>query len=291
MTSHEVLPEIVAPQWLIEDVAALCEDGDALERTESMCRDRVPFPFVRHEGWPALRAAALSVWRDHDYWILRGLPAAGEGTSLLCAAALVGSGLRTYRSGQIVKRFQASPWTTALSHTLREGHFHTDLNTSPTPPRATVMQCLVPDPAAPEHGHLRVARLADLIKQLQADGCDEVLAFLYEADVTMVNDTSPQAWTGRIVEDGTIRFHPETIRAAERRAGRDGSRYDVALEAVKRAALKVSTPIDLKSGDLLAVSNVRALHYRSACTVRFRQFPCDFSAREVYVAHLIEEPS
>jgi hypothetical protein len=53
--------------------------------------------------------------------------------------------------------------------------------------------------------------------------------------------------------------------------------------------VSVSCPIDLGPGDILFVSNRRALHQRGACTVRFRSFPRDFESRSVAVMHAVGE--
>ena len=43
--------------------------------------------------------------------------------------------------------------------------------------------------------------------------------FLREDTVTMLNDRSSVSWSGKIVDGGVIRYHPETIRSAARRSG------------------------------------------------------------------------
>jgi hypothetical protein len=136
-----------------------------------------------------------------------------------------------------------------------------------------------------------VARLPDLLHALRRSGEARTLTFLQETEVTMVNESSPGGWTGRIVAGGRIRFHPETLRAAQRRYGGLPSDLEERLHAIKAAALSISTPIHLGAGDTLLVSNTRALHYRSACSVLYHAFPRDFTSREVYVLHLLDEPA
>lgn len=291
MTPQVASVELDVPSWLASEIGAHSAVPEALLQLEIALRNGVFTPtFTRESRWHDFRALVLAHWRAHDHVVLRGLPPGGEGASLLCAAAALHSPFRTYRQDKIVKHFRMSPWTTALSHTLQEGHFHTDLNTDAMPPRVTAIQCVEPDPAAPTHGQLRVARLANLLTLLEEMQAADALAFLTRREVTMVSDTSSRVWTGRIVCEHGIRFHPETLRAAERRAGRDGSQFQSVLDIVKQAALAVSHPIDLTAGDVLLVSNVRALHYRSACTVRFVRYPSEFVSRRICVAHLTEEP-
>jgi alpha-ketoglutarate-dependent taurine dioxygenase len=206
-------------------------------------------------------------------------------------AATCFSELKPYRGGQIVKHFRMSPWTTALSHTLASGFFHTDINTAPLPPAATVMQCLERDPGAPAFGQLRVARAADLLRTLASSGRREVLRFLTEDRVTMVNETSPQGWSGILVDGHTIRFHPESLQAACNQGLPNPADLQAYLDAVHESALAVSDPIDLAPGEVLFVSNRRALHQRGACTVRFREYPRRFDARRVSVFHALDEPS
>jgi hypothetical protein len=211
-------------------------------------------------------------------------------TALLLARAFFPA-LKSYRGSRIVKHFKMSPWTTALSHTLADGSFHTDLNTAERPPTATVMQCLEPDPNAPHHGQLRVVRLVDLLDALADRGATRALQLLKDDRVAMVSDTSSDCWSGRITDGGEIRFHPETLRAGQRRYGNNPRDLEDCLSAIHETALSISIPIVLSPGDLLIVSNCRALHHRGACTVRFRAFPRDFDSRAVAVLHALGEPT
>ena len=184
-----------------------------------------------------------------------------------------------------------SPWTTELSHTTRGGEFHTDLNTEPCPPTITAIQCLEPDPGSPEFGITRIARLADLLDfvRLEDDKCTQ--RFLNEESITMLNDRSSSSWTGHIVEAGVIRYHPETIRAAGRRTVNSLMHLEQCIAGVERAAMSVSKPFALERGDILLISNHRALHCRGECTVNFRRFPTDFDSRRVSVLHAVRERS
>jgi hypothetical protein len=60
--------------------------------------------------------------------------------------------------------------------------------------------------------------------------------------------------------------------------------------AVHRAALAVSVPFWLDAGDVLLVSNHRALHYRGECSVVFTNFPLEFLSRSIHVLHKLDEP-
>lgn len=230
-------------------------------------------------------------WRDLDHAVIRNVPSCSDGMTGLLLAAACFSALKPYRGGQIVKHFRMSPWTTALSHTLASGFFHTDINTAPLPPAATVMQCLERDPGTPAFGQLRVARVADLLQMLAASGRSEALQFLTRDRITMVNETSPEGWSGILVDGNTIRFHPESLQAASNRGFPNPAGLQGYLDAVHEAALAVSVPIDLAPGELLFVSNRRALHQRGACTVRFYEYPRRFDARRVSVFHALDEPT
>ena len=59
---------------------------------------------------------------------------------------------------------------------------------------------------------------------------------------------------------------------------------------LEEAALAVSRPFDLGPGDVLFVSNRRALHYRGECSVRFTRFPVEYQARAIFVLHQLDEP-
>jgi hypothetical protein len=196
---------------------------------------------------------------------------------------------RTYRGEQIIKHFKMSPWTTELSHTTREGEFHTDLNTESRPPSVTAMQCLDPDPGAPDYGVSRVVRLKDLLSFLEECNDAETLRFLTQETVTMLNDHSSSSWLGHVVEDDIIRYHPETLRAAARRSGQPAIALEDQIARVAQAALTVSEPFNLDRGDILLLANHRALHYRSECSVVFNLYPMDFTSRSVFILHANQE--
>ena len=286
------LPEITANAEVCREIETLCQTEDALEGLEREVREGriADCSFLRGAAWRSFTEGLLALWRASDYVIVRDLPVLAEGAPLLLASLWCSHRFRTYRDGKIVKTFRMSPWTTDLSHTIREGHFHTDLNTDPEPPAVTVIQCKTPDPGTPAYGVNRVARIGDVLAHLEAAGEHEVLQFLLETPVTMVNDHSPGSWTGRIVAEGRVRFHPETLRAAARRAGSNPEELERWLSAVHTAALAVSTPFWLEAGDALFVSNLRALHYRGECSVSFLKFPLEFQSRTIHVMHQLGEP-
>jgi hypothetical protein len=284
-------PELIAGPAIRDWIASRCASANALVDIEQAALSgTIEDPFLASESWLSFKSRALSLWRNHDHVIVRGIPAADEGASLVLVALAICRRFKAYRGDKVVKHFRMSPWTTDLSHTLQEGHFHTDINTAPEPPLVTAIQCRVPDPGAPRYGEVRVARLLDLLQILQRSDKTRTLTFLQETDVTMVNESSPGGWTGRIVAGGRIRFHPETLRAAQQRYGNLPNDFEDHLRVIREAALSVSTPIQLGAGDTLLVSNTRALHYRSACSVVYQSFPRSFTSREIYVLHLLDEP-
>lgn len=289
------VPEVVVAPAIAEAMAHYVADRDlsALERLaldpSTPLLSRLPFSTTR--AWEQLLAALRDRWAAEDHIVVRGLPPDDEGKiTLLVGAALV-SRFRPYRGNRIVKHFKMSPWTTALSQTTQDGHFHTDLNTDAHPPCVTIIHCKDPDPS-PAHGRVHVARLSALLDHLRHTQQDSVLRFLCETDVEMVNERSPTSRIGHIVDrsQATVQFHPETLRAAAKRGGLVPTELEDHLTAIHRSALEVSAPILLDRGDALLVSNTRALHYRGPCTVRFFDFPRGFEAREIFVLHLIDEP-
>jgi hypothetical protein len=236
-----------------------------------------------------LRRRAADLWSARDHLVLRGIPSSEDGITALLVAGFFFRTLRPYREDRIVKCFRMNPWTTALSHTLADGSFHTDINTAALPPAATLMQCLTPDPDAPRHGQLRVARFVDVLDAVRRSGTESAWLLLTHQQVVMVNDLSAAHWSGKILDGDTVRFHPETLRAGRRRLGENPEDLEASLRIIHEAALSVSQPIDLQSGDVLLVSNRRALHQRGPCTVRFRSFPRDFESRSVAVLHAMDD--
>lgn len=275
------IPPMVAEQ-IAAHVAAI--DAEAMERAAAGALAPIPdAESVWGDVAPAVRAAFAAA----DFAILRGLPALEGGRMLIAAASLLGRRFHTYGAGKVVKIFAMSPWRTDLAHTAADGFFHTDLNSSPQPPALTGIQCIVPDPGAPEYGVNRIVRTADLLAALEESGRTQVLRFLREETVGLANDRSTAVWRGRIVDGGITRYHPETVRVACRRDGVPTPKET--LDAIQAEALRISRPFQLGAGDMLLLSNHRTLHYRGECSVAFRQFPTDFVARRIYVLHVADE--
>lgn len=249
---------------------------------------------VHFDKWcstASLREAAKALWARYDYIVVRNVPPSVDGSTGLLLARAFFPDLKSYRHSRIVKQFRMSPWTTELSHTLADGHFHTDLNTAERPPAATIMQCLAPDPDAPRHGQLRVVSLKRLLEALQRIGDPRVLRFFTQDQVVMTNGKNSETWSGQITDGNAVRFHPETLRSAQRQHAANASDLEDCLATVHETALGVAHEIGLARGEVLMVSNRRALHQRGACTVRFRSFPRDFESRVVAVLHALEEPA
>lgn len=286
------VPELSLPPQVRETLLDVAK-RQKLEQIETRVLDSLERRALAAEidspSWRAFITELGQAWRTHDHAVVRALPVAGAATTILAALAL-DAPFKPYRGDKVVKHFKMSPWTTELSQTLREGHFHTDLSTAERPPRVTVIHCCIPDPS-PGHGAIHVARLVDILTLLERRGAAQTLRFLLEDEVQMVDDRARGAWSGVMASGEEIRFHPETLRAAERRGASFGDALERHLSLLREVALEVSTPIDLGSGDALFVSNTRALHYRGACTVRYLEFPRRFEAREIYVLHLRDEPT
>ena len=246
----------------------------------------------RVQSWPASWAIwtrqVQQLYLANDHVVIRGLPVTQDGNTLLLSSLVGGQRFRTYRGLQVVKKFRMSPWTQDLSHTTQEGDFHTDLNTETQPPALTAIQCLEPDPGAPQYGQNRVARLPDLLSHLTNTGQTEFARHLTETTVTMANGRERE-WHGTMVQGDSIRYHPTTLRAA-RQTSEFAPVLEELIRTVHAAAIEVSAPFGLQKGDTLLVSNHRALHYRGECSVLFDRFPTDYRSRAIFVLHQLDEP-
>lgn len=288
---RDCVAQLVTPEPLAAAVATTCAPPNAACRLEEMVvSDRVEALILfRSEPWRRFRAEVRRVFEGNDYAVLRGFPPVQDGVALLLAAVTIGEALRTYRSGKVIKHFQMSPWTTELSHTTRGGEFHTDLNTEPHPPAITAIQCLAPDPGSPQYGVTRIARLRHLLDFLDREHDERTRHFLGQDSVAMLNDRSSVRWSGRMVEAGTIRYHPDTLRAAARRSGGSLQAVEQGIAGVEHAAMSVATSFVLQRGDILLLSNRRTLHARGPCSVVFHDFPTGFDSRRVAVLHAARE--
>ncbi len=288
---RSLLPEILTPEPVAEAVTELCAAQDAASRLELMvvsdCIETLPL--LRSEPWLGFRAEVQQLFDEHDYALLRGFPLFKEGAGLLIAALTVGKTLRTYRGDKVIKTFKMSPWTTELSHTTKGGEFHTDLNTETRPPAITGIQCLEPDPGSPRYGVTRIARLRHLLEFIDRGRDTRTQRFLKEDSVAMLNDRASVKWSGRIVEADTIRYHPETIRAAAHREGLPLQTLERCMTGVEKAAMSVSSSFVIGRGDVLLLSNHRTLHTRGPCSVVFQDFPTKFDSRRVAVLHVAQQ--
>ena len=282
---------LTAPPRVAAAAAQACAVRDAVSYLEEMILTEQieTLPLFLTEDWLGFRMEVRQIFEEHDYAAIQGFPSEQDGAALLLAALTIGESLRTYRDGKVSKHFKMSPWTPELSHTIRGGEFHTDLNTEPCPPAITAIQCLETDPGSPQYGITRVARLTHLLDFVRLDDDKSTQRFLTEEPVTMLNDRSSSSWTGRIVEAGVIRYHPETIRAAGRRSVDSLRDLEQGIAGVERAALSVSKPFAMERGDILLISNHRTLHCRGECSVVFQDFPTHFDSRRVSVLHAVRE--
>jgi hypothetical protein len=280
------LPELTIDPSVRRGIAESAQAWSSIEAAEQNLLGGILPSFLRESAWEAFSRGAAALIRDRGYAIARGLDA-DDGRSLLVVSTIIGDGFETYAPGRIVKRFRMSPWTRSLSHTIAAGNFHTDGNVSPTPPAGTAMQCERDDPGGDGYAELRVASLAALLQQLALGGEDgrEALAFLRDERVAMAHERSPAQWSGRAIEGGRIRYHPESLRVAHARAGASPDRLERVIATVHKAALAASIPFRTRPGDVLLVSNRNALHYRGECSVRFTQFPTEFESRSLLVLH------
>ncbi len=240
--------------------------------------------------WWAFVVGLGRFWSNRDHVIVRDVPIVGDGATTLLLALAFDAAFKPYRRDKIVKHFRMSPWTTELSQTMRECHFHTDLSTAIEPPCVTLIHCRKADPT-PGRGVIRVAPVRQLLAELRQRGAEEALRFMLSDTVGMVDERARAFWSGVIASESSVRFHPETLRAAERRGAHFADSLEHQLEVIHDAAMAASEPIELGSGDALFVSNIRALHYRGACTVQYLEFPRSFEAREIHILHLRDEPT
>jgi hypothetical protein len=282
------LPETTVEPLLkarIEAVAstfASVEDAEAVALTGDIAAE-----LGDDDRWVEFCRLVSSTIRDRGYIVVRGLRA-DEGRSLLIASRALGTTFATYGAERIVKRFRMSPWADGLSHTLKAGDFHTDGNVSRLPPVGTAMQCEIEDPGAPEYAEQRVAYLPDILERLASGSAEEVATFefLTNSEAAMASETAPGVWRGRLVHEGIIRYHPQSLRVAAKRLEGQVPDVEPVIAAVHRASMDVSVPFHTSAGDAVLVSNTFALHYRGECSVRFTKFPREFEARSLLVLHM-----
>ncbi|MCY4543282.1 MAG: hypothetical protein OXB95_12970 [Rhodobacteraceae bacterium] len=281
----------MVPPSVVNAVAKICDSKGALTRLEGLVvsHQLEALPLFQTVGWARFRDNVRHDYESHDFVAIRGFSAEQGGAALLVALRTIGESLRTFRGGKVVKHFKMSPWTRELSHTLRAGEFHTDHSTQICPPAVTGIQCLEPDPGTPKSGLLWIARLSDLLEHFETADCKGAGRFLMDEETTMLSDRSSSSWTGNLVSNGTIRYHPETIRAAARRSGNSCKDIDKHISAIENAALERAIPLALNRGDLALISNHRALHRRGKSSVVFKNYPTEFESRRVAVAHATKE--
>lgn len=282
------LPELEVESGLRAAIDTVAASFATIDEAETLAlRADIAAALQSVPEWRTFRDAAVSLIERRGYAVVRGLQP-DEGRSLLIVATVFQGAFDTYRPGKIVKRFRMSPWTTELSHTTKAGDFHTDGNVSSNPPLGTAMQCEQEDPGAPEFAEQRVVSLPDLLARLaNGDRADaEALRFLTDTEVAMTHERASAVWRGRLVQDGTIRYHPHSLRMADARLKSGPPDLEAIIATIHRAAFEASVPFHTAPGDTVLVSNRSALHYRGECSVRFTRFPTEFEARSLYVLHV-----
>jgi len=287
----QALPEAAIDPLLRQQIDALASTFASIDDAESTAlTSDIVAPLNQDPRWVQFCGMVDSSVQSRGYIVLRGL-AADEGKSLLIVSRALGTTFGTYGPGRIVKRFRMSPWAGGLSHTLKAGDFHTDGNVSREPPTGTAIQCEVEDPGAPDYAEQRVAYLPDLLERLASGSPDDVAAleFLTKDDTGLASETSHGVWRGRLVRDGVIRYHPESLRLAAKRMSQQTPQLESAIAAIHRASMDVSVPFHTSPGDTVLVSNRFALHYRGECSVRFTKFPTEFEARSILVLHVKDQ--
>ncbi len=282
------LPEIGLDPSLKAEIDSLAVTFATVDAAEAVAlRSDIGAPLKTSRRWLTFCDIARSTIEQRGYIVIRGLTP-DEGRSLLILGSAFGGPFDTYKPGRIVKRFRMSPWTTELSHTTRTGDFHTDGNVSETPPIWTAIQCECEDPGAPEYAEQRVAFLPQVLARLAsgnpADG--EALTLLTEEVVALAHERNTATWRGLLVQNGTIRYHPHSLRVADSRLRVGRPNLDSIIATIHRASVDVSLPFHTRPGDTVLVSNLTALHFRGACSVRFTRFPSEFESRSLYVLHV-----
>ena len=286
--SRRPLPEATIDASLKCEISEIAQSLASIEDAERIALSGdIAAPLRHTASWTTFCLLVTSTIHDRGYVVVRGLNT-DQGKSLLIASAAMGKAFDTYRPEQIVKRFRMSPWTRDLSHTTQAGDFHTDGNVSATPPVGTALQCEREDPGAPEFAEQRAAHLADLLDRLASGTREDRDAhrFLTEAEAALAHGHSSDIWRGRLVQSGAIRYHPHSLRVAEKRLGNPFPYLESTIATIHRAAMDVSIPFHTGPGDVLLLSNRTALHYRGPCSVKFNSFPLDFESRSVLVLHL-----
>ena len=287
--TEQILPEIGISASLRREIDALAMTCASVEDAESVALAHdISAPLHTNPEWVIFDSAVTARILERGYVVVRGLSVDG-GRSLLIVSTVLGPAFDTYIPGKIVKRFRMSPWTEELSHTIREGEFHTDANVAIIPPIATAIQCEVEDPGAPADGEQRVAYLPDLLEQLASvPDWAPGLSLLTQPESSMAHERSNGTWRGALVDKGQIRYHPHSLRVASRRLSGQEPDLEVAIAAIHEASLDASIPFHTQPGDALLVSNRTALHYRGECSVRFTEFPMEYESRSVLVINMHE---
>ena len=281
---------IVVPTKIKNRIQEICSSFKLSKLEEMVSSNQIKeLPIFYSKSWFDFSVDVQQVFKDSNFVVIQGLSSDYEGSELIFATLTVGESLRTYRNGKVTKHFKMSPWTKELAHTTYAGEFHTDLNTETHPPEITAIQCLDPDPGSPHFGILYIASISNLLKSLKNSNSQKALHFLMEKNVTMLSERSSSSWSGRLVKEGKVRYHPETLRSAVKRFDISIPNLESIICKIEKFALSVSTPLDLHRGDIVLVSNTKALHRRGESSVIFKKFPTEFESRKIAILHANQE--
>jgi len=166
-----------------------------------------------------------------------------------------------------------------LSHTLKDGFFHTDYSTHPYTPDYLTLNIVRRDPMYPFYSRNSIVLLNDIIDFLKLYNRD-LLKYLTSTDVPIkVNDKIVYQKIINL-EDNVIRFHEKLIKDALIITNRENEVYYI--DEFVTICTSLMKDFVLDEGDLAIISNKTVLHKRGPATVKFDNIEKKFIGRKVY---------
>jgi len=166
-----------------------------------------------------------------------------------------------------------------LSHTLKDGFFHTDYSTHPYTPDYLTLNVVRRDPMYPFYSRNSIVLLDDILNFLRLYNND-LLKYLTSSSVPVKVNEKIIYQKIISLENNIIRFHEKLIKEALVLTNREEEIYYI--DEFVTICTHLMKDFVLDEGDLAIISNKTVLHKRGPAAVKFDNKEKKFIGRKVY---------
>jgi len=166
-----------------------------------------------------------------------------------------------------------------LSHTLKDGFFHTDYSTHPNTPDYLTLNIINRDPMYPFYSRNSIVLLDDILDFLKLYN-KNLLEYLTLTDIPVKVNNKIVYQKIIDLENNVIRFHEKLIKDALVITNRQNEIFYI--DEFVTICTFLMKDFVLDEGDLAIISNKTVLHKRGPATIKFDNKEKKFIGRKVY---------